>query len=1458
MRKFLSIKTLNLSSTAKPLQSPLISHISKKAFCLSNAAKNDSKFNPSNNNLFFNLEYFNINKKFKQDNFQLIKSQKMNKPKFTDKIFEHFYCLDLSINQLNSERYLELLKSDLNEIKSYNEKTLLNNIIENLIKRPEQMKKELLYLSENPSKFVEILYNSEFLESLNNENDYVNKYVKSPSDVLDEELNRNYYSYTYVLRYIKLLLFNFPILMKDIKLMGIFDMYMNNLLKKDSLLKLIGGKLKDNFNNINTANIKMILNIGYEISLIIDKFNAESLKNRQIHNIKNPQHNHIEKLDGKEKQKQARKKDHFLNESTSKAKNLAEEVLFNLFNKDVINLCTRLINLEKIENVKSANSNSDNATINVSNRFKIDEKVKNKEITDQKSPNLNKLYKDSQKAFLENLDEVYFNNQESESSINFTKLIYVFSKIQSSGLLKTELQNYIYPVNYEKISRFANETNFSKSKISTEANIILCNQLKKLNFIQDNFFVRRIQYDGFNLEKFHIFFNTFLKGKFEEHIDLINLQNNIYSHSNSDYFDEFINMEKFILMRNTIDWFIKSVGSSISYHNQTTSVYFKQVRFIRNILKSLGDSLSNINDSNTLFLISYFFANFSANPKNAFEIIHKKIFDIEEVNPEILKNFVDSVDHRMKYFLQYDHETHILKKLKKDYYEPYDKYLDNIITSISKQFLTKIMQNKIINENLFELGLKCLKILFELEINDPNYKIEEYILSSMQVFKKKCFVKGAPYMKYIHGDNYEIVNTLTKIIPYIKYYDNKYLDEVYKKKNDIIYEEFISNLLNKEYTSIENLIILYNNISEYLIIEDSYKNIKENKNNGQISKQFLLMCNTIVKKISPIIIKKNIIDYTALLNLKIDQNLIPPLIINLYNICLFDNEKSITIIEILENHFSSIRGLRNLKGHELFKLKKNIMNENTIYQILSNLQTILLLKNKDNILSKIITPENIRIFTKNIISTLNKINLNLKMNLSPLSHLISSVIDVFDHNDISEVLEVFGNRSMENYHPLFIKALIARFSNSEYLLNLLKRKEVEFFNFAINWPLFVKSSELVKVILNCHESKLLQIDRYEIINILAYNHINHIKLLNFFGESLKKIKRKKKQKDILCEYIFNCTYVNFKASPFIYGIILDIYEELSTTIYVEPFSNTELCDIVVLIILSNLHNKLSEHHLVIFNHIIEKIKENLRTNLTLKIRDDYIKYYPSIASEDRFFHKSLTNAKNYNSDWDIDGSGENGNDINYNEEKDTKSYLRQANDSSYSIDKDFEDFFSKKRDLMYGHQSYIIDDKHYREIIKKWCMAKIFGLEVENENIINQLTHVLVNQHEKNKKSEIYEKLYLKMISFAFHNHHNLFNSYKEPQSGLLADYYIKSKNGSKEMFVVYIAKNFTSYEFPDNVMIPDGIYQLYITCLKDLSQGEIFYVFEDELKNYTDKDIEKNVLDRISKFIGEDVKARF
>lgn len=1432
--------------------------IQKKNFWNSSIAGNKENFSINSE---FNFDDLKEKKDYKLENFQPKFSNKfVGKSKFPDKIIEHYYSLDINQNFQRGGRFMEILTSDLNEIKSYNEKIYMNIIIENLVIRPEQMKKELFYLSENPSKFIEILFNSEFLENLNKmKNKEINKYDKlsPPSNAVSAELDLNYKYFVYVLRYIKLLIFNFPILIKDTKLMSILNLYLENLSKKDTPIKILGGDAKDFFNYSNT---KSLLNIGYEISLIIDKLNAENLKNRQLHNMnRNSQGLLIGQNQANSKESEQstsansnKKKEHFLSDYNYKTKKLAEDCLFNLFNKEIINLCTNLFELEQSDDSNRSSKINSGGKPNYNDK----EASKNtKNITINNNPNVSATAakttnNNSNKIYLENLDEIYLNNEDSESLINYSKLIYILSKIQTSGLMKTDLQNFIYHINYEKITKFANESNFSKSKLSTEANIILCNQLKKLKLIQDKFFVRRIKYDGFDLDKFHIFFNTFFKGKYEKDIDLINLQNNIFSHSNSDYFDEPLNVEKFILMRNTINWFIKSIGSSIFYHNQSSNLYLNQRNFIRNIMKTLNSSLVNINDPNAIFLISYFFSNFTANPKSAFEIIHKKIFDIEEINPEILKDFVNSVTHRMKYFLQYDHEMHILKKLKKDHYEPYDKYIDSVIINISRQFLTKLSQNKVMTDSLFEIGLKCLRILFELEVNDPSYKIDESILSSMQIFKKKCFIKGAPYLKYIMGENSEIVNTLTKIIPYIKYYDNKYLDEVYKKKNDVLYEEFITSLLLKENNSVENLIILYNNISEYLIIENSNKSNKDDKNPQINSKQFLLMCNTIVKKITPIIIRKTNVDYSALLNSKIDQNLIPPMIINLYNICLFDKEKNVAILDILENHMATIKGLRNLKGHELFKLKKEIMNENTIYQVLSNLQTILLIKNKENILSKIITPENIRNFTKNIISTITKINLKLKMNLSPLSHLISSVIEVFDHNDISEVLEVFGNRTVENYHPLFIKALVSRFSSSEYLLNLLKKKEVEFFNFAIHWPLFIKSSEIVKVILNCHESKLLQINRYEIINILAYNHINHTKLLNFFGESLNKIKRKKKQKDILCEYIFNCTYVNFKVSMEVFESVLDIYEELSTTIYVEPFNNSELCDIVVISILSNLHNNLQPKYKTIFNLIIEKIKENLSTNLRLKIRDQYIKYYPSIISEDRFFHKSLTNAKNQNSDWDVDITDSPDNPYSAAEDQERKSYMRQANDSNYSIDKDFEDFFSKKRDLMYGHQAYIFDDVQYRQILKKWCMAKIFGLEVENENIINQLTHVLVKQQEQNKKSEIYEKLYLKMISFAFHNHHNLFSGYKHPESSLVADYYIKSKDGRKEMFVIYIPKNFTSYEFPENRMIPDGVYQIFITCFKELSNGDIFYVFEDEMKNYTDQDIEKNILDKITVFM--------
>ena len=783
MKKFFNLNNYK----TKLIPSLFVQNLIKKK--LSTISENPNKLNFSLN------QKFNFDINFKLENFSYTKDSKIKNPKFSEKILEHFYNLDLNTNISPTSRFLELLSSDLNSINSFNEKIILNIIIENLVIRPEQMKNELSYLSENPSKFIEILFNSEYLDTIMNEG-------KNPKLKNDLELNQNFISFVYILRYIKLLFFNFPILIKDTKLNKILNIYLDILSKKNISSKILGGNSKS-YSFSNHQNILMILNIGYEISLIIDKFIAESLKHKNLllGNIEDPQHSKSTKKKSEIPQKN----------SSNKIKELAEFCLINLFNKETINLCSNLVNLDTSSNEELVSNSTNNLNNGQHKKNYVQEKTKIKE---------------THNIFLENLDEIYFNEDDNDSLVNFTKLIYIFTKIQSSTNNKIEISNLMYPVNLEKLTKFANESTFSKSKISTEANIILCNQLKKLNFINDKFFVRRIKYDGFDLDKFHILFNTFLKGDFEKEVDLINLQKNIFSISNSTYFDDKIDIDKFLLTRNTIDWVIKSIGSSICYHNQSANVYIKQVSFIRNIIKSLNNSLNRIDDPNNLFLISYFFSNFSANPKNAYEIIHKKLFDIEEVNPEILKNFVDSVDHRLKYFIQYDHEIHILKKMKKNNFEPYDKYLDNIIINISKQFLIKLSQNKIISESLFEIGLKSLKILFELEIIDPNYKIDEFVVTNLHVFKKKCFMKGAQYLTFIHGDNAEIVNTLTKILSYIKYYDNKFIDEINRKKNDLIYEEFISNLLVKEKNSIENLVILYNNLSEYLIIEDSYKNIK--------------------------------------------------------------------------------------------------------------------------------------------------------------------------------------------------------------------------------------------------------------------------------------------------------------------------------------------------------------------------------------------------------------------------------------------------------------------------------------------------------------------------------------------------------------------------------------------------------------------------------------------------------
>ena len=68
--------------------------------------------------------------------------------------------------------------------------------------------------------------------------------------------------------------------------------------------------------------------------------------------------------------------------------------------------------------------------------------------------------------------------------------------------------------------------------------------------------------------------------------------------------------------------------------------------------------LPRMSNAEEIIHFSYMISAYLADPREHFAVISEKTFDIEEVNPELLNKFIDSVDFRLKYSVRFDHEIY--------------------------------------------------------------------------------------------------------------------------------------------------------------------------------------------------------------------------------------------------------------------------------------------------------------------------------------------------------------------------------------------------------------------------------------------------------------------------------------------------------------------------------------------------------------------------------------------------------------------------------------------------------------------------------------------------------------------------------------------------------------------------------------------------------------------------------
>jgi hypothetical protein len=999
----------------------------------------------------------------------------------------------------------------------------------------------------------------------------------------------------------------------------------------------------------------------------------------------------------------------------------------------------------------------------------------------------------------------------------FYKYIYILARLSANNI-----QSILTESNFKSLSDFV-KTNLKESinKFTPEKIIILITCLNKLELI-DKSVLRELDIENFSLEQFHIYLEI-LKAD-NSAVTFNNYENNMLHFIFYKFLKNTNDMTALVPMRNTVDYIFKICYSGIAFQNFNGIKQKKLSAIINLFFSKLTSTINTINvasDLNADFLIwtAYIFSAYSAKPTHIFNLIIKKELDILKVNPEILLKFIAAVESRLKYSYQFDHELFLLKRLRKHTYIPYDSSLDKIIIKITQQIQNELAGNVNIQHEHLIAVLKTLNIIFYNDINDSNYKLPKIAIDTCQTLFNKCIVKGGKYLKQVL-ENDEVLMNLIAILPYIQFYTDK---------SQATIEDFLLYLVSRKQNT-QNL-RFYLNISEYV-------NFELLKGGRQHSKAFIDIYKKLADNILAVLVNEKKITNSSSNNLEHREFI--KLLINTYNILLIRNDLYQENIKLFNNYFNEVYGLRVLASYDLLKLRNDALNENTLVQVISNFQTIQI-ANKNNILSQIITTKSIKDYLLSTINVLKTISSLENFNMSAFSYLTGTIFEEFSHQEITDILKVLSNNKEHNYHPLFEKKLLARYTNRELLFSLKKKDESVFFNLALYWPFFIQNEELVRCLLHSHESKLLQQDRYEIVDLLTYNMIMHNKLMSFFGNSIGKIKNIQNRKNIFCNYLNNCTYIGYNMELSLYEVMLSLYEELFNA--GQKFNLDEMIDLAIVSYISDIQpSKLSTLVRTIYEQLIERIKMSLDLNITFHYKGTNISFYPSIVSEDRIFHKSLVNSYINNEYEDELADEEEAIGDAEAAESHGKSYMRKSRDSSFNEDKAFEDYFEKKRQLIYGHEANLMDSIITRNTLKRYCITKILGLNID-DSFTKEVYHILNEIHESKRDSEIYQKLYVKFIAESFTHKYKILTKYKDEYSGILVDFAINYKG--KTMYVLYISDKNISKDHLSNSIEKDGLYKLISKTL-ERDNIKVVYLYESSLKESQDNEFKKLITENL------------
>lgn len=717
------------------------------------------------------------------------------------------------------------------------------------------------------------------------------------------------------------------------------------------------------------------------------------------------------------------------------------------------------------------------------------------------------------------------------------------------------------------------------------------------------------------------------------------------------------------------------------------------------------------------------------------------------LNFSVVDDLVKSLFEISYNSIKYEHEFFLMKSKIKQF-SPVDTAIENVIKPIIYELFNPIVENvpkeKISpNEQLkymkrLNTMLNSLKLIFlnnEIYGNKISFdeNLLEYILNFYDLFlssksslSELFIINENLLVEHLKGKNMKLdeltdnklsyIGLLLDVLFYIKNIGSFLVEENNKENYDNfdIVVKNIFNLINKSniidcilniditdinsknthsYKTKQKILSILQSILEYTCMSSMDSDVSISKHNDYIQKELI----NIFSKLIPIHKEFNSPpDFNYCFYYEFTQKQISITLLNIHHILecsLLKTSSNLKLKNQIEYYFSNCASdLRLIKGHELLKFNNpNLLNVNTISQIITNFQTVECFKNNSDLSFSvfsmtILTAKKYKEFVMNVCNKLQDIkkdaafnenylltNYNNKnrieensqshqnislteynnlFNFSNFSTNIGINFNLYSDNEIGIILNVIESNSMIDYNPLFLDEIQHKYDFKELIK--IKNNNIEiFFKIVLNWPIFLKNDGIVKSILSCKKSQLLQFERFKIIKLLYFNSVKIDYLFELINSNIPNIKNSYAKRNLFSDYIYYVFESGYELSAKEYNNVLEIYKSfeleyinlekkantlsMSNSIMgksnfinqfkdylkVIKFSDEELTDIITV----GINSKVKKSELKQENHatllkLVNKVMTNFNSSSTVMHKGIKVKFDFSIESEERNYTKS--------------------------------------------------------------------------------------------------------------------------------------------------------------------------------------------------------------------------------------------